>query len=117
MSIQFEDTENPIYENYVNLTITDPSKCILATSDAEQYHGKKGGHFALGVLFGPFAMIGTALANPSPLKGKQTLALSSNSALFNDPEYLMCYKKKAKAQLIGMEALGWAAWILLVIAL
>jgi hypothetical protein len=32
---------------------------------------------------------------------------SKNKDQFDDPEYLSCYKKKAKGQLTGMEALGW----------
>jgi len=85
--------------------------------DAENFHGKKGGHFVLGVLFGPFAMIGTALANPKPKKGKDTYMFSENKELFDDPMYLSCYRKKAKGQLIGMEALGWGSWLLLLLVL
>lgn len=114
-SIQFEKVDNRIYTDYMKLSDNDPNKCMSARLDAENYHGKKGAHFALGVLFGPFAMIGTALANPTPEKGRQTFMMSKNKDMFNDPEYLSCYKKKAKGQLIGMEALGWGAWILLVI--
>ena len=83
--------------------------------DAENYHGKKGGHFILGMAFGPFAMIGTALSNPTPEKGKRTYMMSENKANFNDLEYLSCYKKQAKRQLITMEGLGWATWILIVL--
>lgn len=116
-SIQFEDTENKIYTDYMKMADDDPNKCLNGTLDAENYHGKKGGHFALGVLFGPFAMIGTALADPTPYKGAQTLMMSKNKDQFSDPEYLSCYRKKAKGQLIGMEGLGWAAWILLLLVL
>jgi hypothetical protein len=41
--------------------------------------------------------------------------LSKNKDKFNDPEYLSCYKHKAKGQLIRMEALGWGAWLLFVV--
>ena len=82
---------------------------------AGRQYSKKVGHFFLGVLFGPFAMIGTALANPTPEKGKLTYMLSKNKDQFSDPQYLSCYKKKAKGQLIGMEASGWGAWIVLVL--
>jgi hypothetical protein len=116
-SVQFESTEDKIYKKYMEMTDEDPNKCLSGRLDAENYHGKKGGHFVLGVLFGPFAMIGTALANPTPVKGKQTYMMSQNKDQFSDPEYLSCYKKKAKGQLIGMEALGWGAWILLLIVL
>jgi hypothetical protein len=112
-TVVFEDTSNILYQDYLN-SLTD-DKCTKATLDAEMYHGKKGGHFALGVIFGPFSMIGTALANPNPMNAKRTFAMSENKELFNDPEYLLCYKKAAKRKLIGMEALGWATWILIVI--
>ena len=42
---------------------------------------------------------------------------SKNKEDFDDPEYLSCYKKKAKGQLLGMEGIGWGAWILLVLLL
>lgn len=114
-SIEFENTEDKIYKEYMEMSDEDPSKCLLGKLDAENYHGKKGGHFFLGVLFGPLAMIGTAMASPTPDKGRQTYMLSKNKDKFNDLEYLSCYKKKAKGQLIGMEALGWAAWIVVVL--
>ncbi|PKQ66701.1 hypothetical protein BZG01_10535 [Labilibaculum manganireducens] len=116
-SIEFENAEDKVYTNYLEMQADEENKCFNARLDAENYHGKKGGHFVLGVLFGPFAIIGTALANPTPEKGKQTYMMSKNKDQFSDPEYLSCYRKKAKGQLIGMEALGWGAWILLVLAL
>ncbi len=116
-SIQFENVEDKVYTEYMKLADGDPNKCLSGRLDAENYHGKKGVHFIMGVLFGPFAMIGTALADPTPEKGKQTLAISKNKEMFSDLEYLSCYKSKAKGQLIGMEALGWGAWILLFLVL
>lgn len=117
-SIQFEDTNDKVYTKYLEMAAADNDKCLSGRLDAENFHGKKGGHFVLGVLFGPFAMIGTALiANPTPVKGKDTLALSKNKDQFTDPQYLSCYKKKAKGQLIGAEALGWGAWLLFIFAI
>lgn len=116
-SIQFEDIEDKIYTDYIKMLQDEPNKCLNGSLDAENYHGKKGGHFALGVLFGPFAMIGTALADPTPYKSTQTLLMSKNKDQFSDLEYLTCYKKKARGQLIGMEGLGWAAWLLLLLVL
>ncbi len=116
-SIQFEDLENKIYTDYMKMADGDPNKCLNGRLDAESYHGKKGVHFALGVLFGPFAIIGTALSNPTPERGKRTYMMSNNKDQFNDLEYLSCYKKKAKGQLIGAEALGWGAWILSVLVI
>jgi hypothetical protein len=116
-SLEFEDVNNKVYTDYMKLADNDPNKCMSGRMDAENYHGKNGSHFVLGLLFGPFAMIGTALANPTPEKGKDTYAMSQNKNLFSDPEYLSCYKKKAKGKMIGMEALGWGTWILFLIAI
>ncbi len=91
-------------------------KCAEGQFDARVYHGKRFGHGVLGFFFGPFAMIGTALANPTPARGAQTLQLSKNHDLFSDPEYLSCYTRKAKGQLIGAEALGMLAVVVLFIA-
>ena len=111
-SIQFEDVSNPIYLEYLDAG----ENCLKGSTDAQQLHGKKAGHFFLGFLFGPFAMIGTALSTPTPYRSTNTMALSQNKDLFTDPEYLSCYKKKAKGSLIGMEAVGFAAWLVLYFA-
>lgn len=114
-SLQFEDTDDKVYRNYLALLEKDPSQCMNGRLDAESYHGKKGTHVALGFLFGPFAMLGTAMANPTPEKGKSTYMMSKNKEHFSDLEYLSCYKKKAKVQLIGMEAIGWGGFLLLLL--
>jgi hypothetical protein len=116
-SLQFENPEDEVYKNYLKLGELDPNTCLSGRLDAENYHGKKGAHFAYGMLFGPFSMIGTALANPTPKKGRETYMMSENKNQFNDPEYLSCYKKKARGQLIGAEALGWGTWILILLIL
>lgn len=116
-TIEFENPENKVYTDYMKMAEGDPNKCMNGRVDADNYHGKKGGHFVLGVLFGPFAMIGTALSNPTPEKGRNTLMMSKNKDQFSDPEYLSCYRSKAKGQLVGMEALGWGAWILLLLVI
>jgi hypothetical protein len=116
-SIQFADTEDKVYTDYMEMAQDSPDKCLNARLDAELYHGKKSGHFILGFLFGPFAIIGTAISNPTPERGMKTYMMSKNKEQFSDPEYLSCYKKKAKGQLIGMEAMGWGAWILLALIL
>lgn len=110
-SIEFEDVNDKIYTDFLQLN--DSDKCLKGSNDADAFHGKKGGHFVLGFLFGPFSMIGTAIANPNPMNGARTGQMSKNQNLFDDPNYLKCYKKKAKGQLIGMEALGWGSWILI----
>jgi hypothetical protein len=116
LALKFEDVDNPIYTDYLALSDNN-SNCLSGDLDAESYHGKKGGQFALGVLFGPFALIGTALANPTPMTGAKTAMLSKNKELFSDLEYLSCYKKKAKGQLLGATAMGWASWILFLLIL
>lgn len=116
LALKFEDVTNPIYTSYIAIA-DNSSNCLSGDADAGLYHGKRGGQFALGVLFGPFALIGTALANPSPFTGAKTAMLSTNKELFSDAEYLSCYKKKAKGQLMGATALGWASWILFVLIL
>ncbi len=112
LSIRFEDPQDKVYTEYLRLSAQDPNRCFRGKTDAALYHGKNGGHFLLGVLFGPIAMVGTALSSPYPEKGRRTVLMSTNKDLFSDPEYLLCYKKKAKGKLIGMEALGWGTWIL-----
>ena len=111
--IQFENITNKVYRKY--MSISGPEACMQGQMDAGKFHGKKGGHVALGVLFGPFAMLGTLLASPTPDRGKSTFMMSENKDLFNNYEYIECYKKEAKSSLIGMEAIGWGVWILLAV--
>ena len=111
-SVGFGRTDTDIYSEFLKKSENESNKCLNGRLDAENFHGKNGIHFALGVLFGPFAMVGTALSNPTPEKGKETFLMSKNKDQFTDPSYLSCYKRKAKGQLIGMEAIGWASWIL-----
>jgi hypothetical protein len=110
-SIQFANPQDQVYLNFIEGPQGDA--CIRGAADAQALHGKKAGHFFLGFLFGPFAMIGTALSSASPVRGRDTMLLSQNKELFSNPEYLSCYRKKAKGQLIGMEAAGFGAWLLL----
>jgi len=91
---------------------TTENLCLKARHDATNFHGKQVGHFFLGVLFGPFAIIGTALANPTPYSSSNTLLLSSNKDYFSSPEYLICYRKRAKGSLITMEALGYFSYLM-----
>ncbi|MFK7756865.1 MAG: hypothetical protein AB8B53_08030 [Flavobacteriales bacterium] len=111
-SIQFEDITDKVYLNYLSRAAKENEKCLKGRLDAENLHGRKGGHVLLGFLFGPVAIVGTALSNPTPKRGMHTLGLSENESLFSDPTYLACYKKRAKDQLMGMELVGWASWIL-----
>ncbi|WP_396193521.1 hypothetical protein [Flavobacterium sp.] len=89
--------------------------CSKGRLDADNFHGKNGGHFILGVLFGPLAIIITSASNITPERGKLTYLMSNNKELFAHPEYNYCYKKNAKKKLLLMELLGWATWILILI--
>lgn len=116
-SLQFSDTNDKVYTEYLGLNQNNDNACLNGSLDAENYHGKKGAHFIYGFLFGPFAMIGTALSDPSPTSGKNTLLMTQHKDQLSNLEYLSCYKKKAKGKLIGMEGLGWGAFVLLILLL
>ena len=113
-TIEFANPKDEVYIKYIKQE--SANKCLSGNTDADLYHGKAGFHVAMGVLFGPFALIGAAVASPTPQKGKSTMFLSENKELFNDAEYLSCYQKKARGKNVLNTALGWAAWIILVIA-
>lgn len=108
-TIRFEHASDKVYTEYLKLSDSDADKCLQGSLDAEFLHGKKWEHVALGVLFGPFALVGTALSEPSPKTGTNTYAESANKDIFDDPEYLSCYRKTARKRLAGKSALGWAA--------
>ncbi|NOX46613.1 MAG: hypothetical protein GXO89_06505 [Chlorobi bacterium] len=113
-SVEFEDP----FSNFLSKDgeeLSGSEKCMRGTMDAEAFHGKGGFHFTMGVLFGPFAVIGAAVANPTPDKGKDTYMMSENREIFMDPMYMMCYKKKAKRKNVGNAAIGWGAGVLFLI--
>ena len=112
-SIEFANPEDDVYLEYIQQE--SANKCFSGNTDAELYHGKAGFHVAMGVLFGPFALIGAAVASPTPQSGKTTMFMSENKEFFNDPEYLTCYQKKARGKNVVNTIYGWAAWILVVI--
>lgn len=116
--LEFEDTTSRLYNDLVEISQeAEQDNCSLGMNDAKNFHGKKGGHIALGVFFGPFAILGTAIAaNPTPYNAKKAMMISTNKEIFSDPSYLQCYKKQAKGDLIIAELEGWALWILFVIA-
>ena len=116
-AIEFENTQDKVYTDYLQRLSTTENLCLKARHDATNFHGKQVGHFFLGVLFGPFAIIGTALANPTPYSSSNTLLLSTNKDYFSSPEYLICYKKRAKGILITMEALGYFSYLMVYLML
>ncbi|MEZ4825090.1 MAG: hypothetical protein R3C61_02175 [Bacteroidia bacterium] len=110
-SVTFGDTSSKVYTAYMALADDDPEKCMKGRLDAQMLHGQAGKHIALGVLFGPFAIIGAAVANPIPQRGSRVI-LSQNLELFQDPMYLICYARKARGKNVTNAALGWTAWLI-----
>jgi hypothetical protein len=98
-------------------SMSPEEKCSCGRSDAAKYHGLKGGAFACGAYCGPFVLLGTAITKQTPKMGMRTSKISEHKNLFQDPYYLKCYNKKAKADLLGMEAQGLAAVILIPIVI
>jgi hypothetical protein len=98
-------------------SMSPAEKCSCGRSDAENYHGMKGAGFACGAYCGPFAILGTAITRQTPKMGMRTARLSDHKALFQDPFYLKCYNKKAKADLMNMELQGLIAAIVVPIAI
>lgn len=90
-------------------------KCMLGTNDADNLHGKEAAHLLYGLAFGGFAVIGAAIANPTPEKGNSTTLMSENRELFNDPAYRNCYTTEAKKNNVSNAAIGWATWVLVVL--
>ena len=77
----------------------------------------KGGAFVCGAYCGPFAIVGTALFRQTPYMGMHTLKFSEHKDLFDDPYYLRCYSKKAKADLMRIELQGLIAIIVIPIVI
>lgn len=114
-NIFFEDANGKYKKSYERLLLAQENACMKGASDGKAFHGKGGLHVALGVLFGPFAVIGAAVGSPDPMGGARTTQMSKNSDLFSDPQYLECYKKAARGKNVGMAAAGWGMWILLLL--
>lgn len=115
-SLVFSEESGKAYRKYMQQENYGDA-CFKGQTDASQYHGKVGQHIAWGILFGPFGVIGAAVANPTPMKGNETLMMSKNKDLFSDPGYLTCYKKQAKKKNVLTTCAGWGMWILLGLAL
>jgi hypothetical protein len=110
-SVEFENSSDKVLTYYLNIIDSTTDKCLRGNLDGGRLHGKAGIHVGLGVLFGPFAVIGAAFGNPSPSKGSKTNRISENKNLFQDPTYLYCYKKEARQNNVKYTALGWLSWV------
>jgi hypothetical protein len=107
-SLTFADSTSPILIRYLKMPLDD--RCMKGTMDAQMYHSSSGS-FWLGMLFGPFAVIGAALGNPTL---SDAAYISPNRELFSDPVYLYCYSQAARKKNVQNAALGWGTWVLLV---
>lgn len=110
-SIKFSDTKNVVYQAILGDTLTNRQLCLKGQQDADGLYNAGFAHFLLGVAFGPFSVVGTTIASPSPAKSKSTLELSENKDHFGNFYYLECYRKKAKAKNISAVLLGWTTWV------
>jgi hypothetical protein len=118
--VVFENPSDKVYTAYLQLADSEPGlKCLKGKMDAYNYHGKAGLHITLGFLFGPIALIGATVSTPTPQKGRNTYSMSQNKEMFQDPEYLNCYKKKARNKNIRNTGIGylirWGALIPLIL--
>jgi len=115
--VKFENTADPIYTSFMSNDSLAQARCLQGRYDAEMFHGKSGEHFILGFLFGPLAMIGTALANPTPTKAQFFDLMSVDKKKLSSPNYLYCYTRKARRLLVGREAAGWGTWVVLFVGI
>ena len=97
--------------------LSPEEKCACGRLDAEKYHGMKVGAFVCGAYCGPIAILGTSLFRQAPYMGMRTAKFSEHKDLFDDPYYLRCYNKKAKADLMRIELQGLIAIIVVPVVL
>jgi len=72
-------------------------------ADAEIYHKRFGGNFALGFFFGVFGFIGVAVGN---VKDPPTY-IDDWEGKMKDGDYVIGYEKKGKGKNMGAAGLGW----------
>lgn len=85
------------------------ASCEMGKADANAFHNRGFGNFALGFFFGPFGVLGTAIGAPrSPDYVK--IPVKEN---LSDPAYLKCYRKRARGKNVLHAAAGWAGILLL----
>lgn len=79
--------------------------------DAQLYHKRFGGNFALGFLFGAFGFIGVAVGNvQDPPAGIPDYADKMNSS-----DYREGYRKTGKGKNLGAAGAGWAVGFILLL--
>lgn len=79
--------------------------------DAQLYHKRFGGNFALGVAFGLFGFIGVAVGNVQD----PPAAIPDYQEKINSADYREGYRKKGKNKNLGAAGAGWAVGVILVI--
>lgn len=114
-NIQLGCQNNEYFKKEDELSTMD--KCAKGQNDADMFHGKKGSHVVLGILFGGFAVLGAAVTNPTPEKGINTQIMSENKELFNDPSYRSCYIRQARKNNTNGALIGWGSWVLFLLLL
>ena len=80
-------------------------------NDAQMYHKRFGGNFALGVLFGVFGFVGVAIGN---VKDPPAL-IPDYSDKINSADYREGYRKKGKGKNMGAAGIGWAVSFVLLL--
>lgn len=94
--------------------LEDADACFTGQTDA-QHHGHGVGHFASGLFFGAFGVIGCAVTKRTPYKSNNPELITVNQSMWSDPAYLACYNKSARSKAVSTSALGWLTWVLFLI--
>jgi hypothetical protein len=79
--------------------------------DAQLYHKRFGGNFALGVAFGVFGFIGVAVGNVKD----PPVGIPDYQDKINSADYREGYRKKGQGKNLGAAGAGWAVSFLIVI--
>ncbi|MFC2125683.1 hypothetical protein ACFLU5_12815 [Bacteroidota bacterium] len=106
------DARNVNIIKLINKEITQQrNMCNEGYRDAELYHKRFVGNFALGFFFNIFGFAGVAITNP---KSPDPLMINDAEKL-NNTEFLLCYEKKAKKKNIKAAGIGWITIVVLVL--
>jgi hypothetical protein len=106
------DVRNVDIINLINTEISQQKNmCNEGYRDAQLYHRRFVGNFALGFFLNILGFAIVAISNP---KAPDPLMINDAEKL-NSTEFLLCYEKKAKSKNIKAAAIGWGTIVLLVI--